>query len=195
MWTIYKQLRKHYIGGLFDLTLVMQQGDTTVDVTELEEPIVISFEIPEEMRYDGRHYIIYRLQDDGNYYDPTVIRPISYDEATGRLTFETDKIKPFIVGYTYDPNEGDVIIFEEDDFDDDAYVLEIKLDDYTPITTPTVVSQLNVVQPKIEDTRVLKADNYQVSGDTTIKLPSAKTGDSIKDFVLSFFISFGRGIM
>ena len=52
-----------------------------------------------------------------------------------------------------------------------------------------MVPQANVVQPNIEDTKVIKADNYQVSGDTTIKIPSAKTYDGFMGFIIRFFMS------
>lgn len=185
--TIYQQLRKYYIGSLIDLTLIIQQGDNTFDITEVEEPLAISVEIPDEIRNTNRRYIIYLLEDDGDFNDLTVIRPINYDEATGRITFETDRIKPFIIGYTDDPNEDDVVVFEEDE--EELYVLEPKRDNNVPNTMPTVVPQANVVQPNIEDTKVIKADNYQVSGDTTIKLPSAKTYDGFMGFIIRFFMS------
>ena len=185
--TIYQQLRKYYIGSLIDLTLIIQQGDNTFDITEVEEPLAISVEIPDEIRNTNRRYIIYVLEDDGDFNDPTVIRPINYDETTGRITFETDRIKPFIIGYTDDPNEEDVIVFEEDE--EELYVLEPKKNNNVPNTTPTVVPQANVVQPNIEDTKVIKADNYQVSGDTTIKIPSAKTYDGFMGFIIRFFMS------
>lgn len=192
VWIIYQQLRQYYIGSLIELSLVMQQGDTTFDITELDEPVTISFEIPEYLRNPGRRYIIYMLEDDGDFYEPNVIRPESIDEANNRITFKTNRIKPFLLGYTDNTNEGDVIVLDEY-FDGSKLLSDVKVNsstvnstnNNTNVTTSSIPQQSNIKLPGADDNNVVKVDNYQTSDSTTIKVPSAKTGDDffIYDYV------------
>lgn len=198
VWTIYQQLRKYYVGSLIDFSLVMQQGDELFDITELDEPITISFEIPDYLRNPGRRYIIYMLEDDGDFYEPEVIRPEGVDETNNRITFKTDRIKPFIIGYTDDLNEGDVIVPDEN-YDSLRLLSDVIGNNDTvnkrivnttgnakPDTTPTIEQQSNIKQPDADNSNVVKADNYQISGGTTIKIPSAKTNDGFCIFNFVF---------
>ena len=190
---IYNFYRNYYIGKLFDLTLTMQIGEELYDVTELEEKISVSFEVPEDMVNLGRKYIIYMYENDDDYFDSTVIRPISYDEASRRLTFETDKIKPFILAYTDDPEEKDVIVLEYEDellsplVSRSTVVSDNTKDDNVAITPsiPRVPTQTISVPD-----RKASADSYQNTDGTTIKLPSAKTGDeNIIDVIIKMIIA------
>ncbi len=183
---IYNSYRNYYIGKLFDLTLTMQVGEELYDVTELEENIEVSFEVPEDIVSPGRKYIIYMIEDDGEFFDTTVIRPTSYDENTRRLTFETDKIKPFILGYTDDPEEKDIIEFNvEDEIQRPLTNRPIVVSDNTPSDNVTVTP------PAVPTQTVSMSDNkastvsYQNTDGTTIKLTSAKTGDeNIIDIII-----------
>ncbi len=194
---IYEQLRKYYIGYLIDLTLIMQNGDETIDITDVTEPITISFDVPDDINKNGRKYIIYMLEDDGDFENPTVIRPTSYDEATKRLTFETNTIKPFIIGYTDDPDEEDLIVFEEDD---EISPLAAKTTIYKGTTnnddvvkTPT--PQTNLVPQVFDNASFIMEREALVSNMSTVKIPSAKTGDNdILGVILNIVINIGTSI-
>ena len=189
---IYNFYRNYYIGKLFDLTLTMQVGEELYDVTELEEKIPISVEIPEDIVNPGRKYIIYMIEDDGDYFESTVIRPTAYDEATRRLTFETDKIKPFIIAYTDDPEEKDIIEFnDEDEIQRPLTNRSTVVSDNTPSDNVTVTPSIPRVPTQtisVPD-RKASADSYQNTDGTTIKLTSAKTGDeNIIDIIIKMII-------
>ena len=175
---IYNLYRNYYIGKLFDLTLTMQVGEELYDVTELEEKIPISVEVPEDIVNPGRKYIIYMIEDDGEFFDTTVIRPTSYDENTRRLTFETDKIKPFIIAYTDDPEEKDII-----EFNDEDEIQRPLTNRSTVVSDNTPSGNVTVTPPAVPTQTVSMPDNkastvsYQNTDGTTIKLTSAKTGD------------------
>ena len=187
---IYNLYRNYYIGKLFDLTLTMQVGEELYDVTELEENIEVSFEVPEDIVSPGRKYIIYMIEDDGEFFDTTVIRPTSYDENTRRLTFETDKIKPFILGYTDDPEEKDII-----EFNDEDEIQRPLTNRSTVISDNTPSGNVTETPPAVPTQTVSMSDNkastvsYQNTDGTTIKLTSAKTGDeNIIDIIIKMII-------
>ena len=189
---IYNLYRNYYIGKLFDLTLTMQVGEELYDVTELEEKIPISVEVPEDIVNPGRKYIIYMIEDDGEFFDTTVIRPTSYDENTRRLTFETDKIKPFIIAYTDDPEEKDII-----EFNDEDEIQRPLTNRSTVVSDNTPSGNVTVTPPAVPTQTVSMPDNkastvsYQNTDGTTIKLTSAKTGEGVVGFVLEIIINIG----
>ncbi len=183
---IYNLYRNYYIGKLFDLTLTMQVGEELYDVTELEEKIPISVEVPEDIVNPGRKYIIYMIEDDGDYFESTIIRPTAYDEATRRLTFETDKIKPFIIAYTDDPEEKDFIVLEYE-----AEMQSPLINRSTVVSDNTPSGNVTFTPPAVPTQTVSMSDNkvstvsYQNTDGTTIKLTSAKTGDeNIIDIII-----------
>jgi len=183
---IYNLYRNYYIGKLFDLTLTMQVGEELYDVTELEEKIPISVEVPEDIVSPGRKYIIYMIEDDGDYFESTVIRPTAYDEATRRLTFETDKIKPFIIAYTDDPEEKDIIEFnDEDEMQSPLINRSTVVSDNTPSGNVTVTPSAVPTQTVSMSDNKASTVSYQNTDGTTIKLTSAKTGDeNIIDIII-----------
>lgn len=189
---IYNFYRNYYIGKLFDLTLTMQVGEELYDVTELEEKISVSFEVPEDMVNPGRKYIIYMYENDNDYFESTVIRPTSYDEVSRRLTFETDKIKPFILAYTDDPEEKDVIVLEYE-----GELLSPLVSRSTVVSDNTKDDNVAITPsiPRVPTQTVSMSDNkastvsYQNTDGTTIKLTSAKTGDeNIIDIIIKMII-------
>ena len=156
----------------------MQVGEELYDVTELEEKIPISVEVPEDIVNPGRKYIIYMIEDDGDYFESTVIRPTAYDEATRRLTFETDKIKPFIIAYTDDPEEKDIIEFnDEDKMQSPLINRSTVVSDNTPSDNVTVTPSAVPTQTVSMSDNKASTVSYQNTDGTTIKLTSAKTGD------------------
>ena len=187
---IYNMYRNYYIGKLFDLTLTMQVGEELYDVTELEEKIPVSVDVPEDIVSPGRKYIIYMIEDDGDYFESTVIRPTAYDEATRRLTFETDKIKPFIIAYSDDPEEKDIIEFnDEDEMQSPLINRSTVVSDNTPSGNVTVTPSAVPIQTVSMSDNKASTVSYQNTDGTTIKLTSAKTGDeSIIDIIIKMII-------
>lgn len=81
------------IGFVLDLTLDKWIGDSSTNITELDDVITITIDIPEEYQAEGRVFSILRYHDG----EVEVLEDLDDDDTT--ITFETDRFSTYAVAY------------------------------------------------------------------------------------------------
>ncbi|MCM1496737.1 MAG: hypothetical protein NC089_13200 [Bacteroides sp.] len=79
--------------------LSFQDGDSSIALTELNQPVALTVTIPERIRTTGREYEIVRrhIGSDGSV--QTEMIPVEYNAAANSLTFETDRFSTYAIVY------------------------------------------------------------------------------------------------
>ena len=90
-----------YVAGLYlELNLEIYVNNELARTVKLsEEPIRITVDIPEELRAEGREYVVFRLHDGA----VDILKDL--DSNPNTITFETDRFSTYVIGYTTEETE------------------------------------------------------------------------------------------
>lgn len=103
------------LGMYIDISLFKQLGsDDPTKVTLANGNLLISIEIPEELRIPGRSFSVVRVHD-----GVAELLTGTYDSDTGILTFETDRFSTYALVYTYEEVEEIDASTEEEESEED----------------------------------------------------------------------------
>ena len=149
---IFKALTNEKIAVFLDIQLVKQIANNSVNVQKLNDLIKVTVELPSEfINKDGntkRSYSVLRYHAN----DETKVTTLNakFDEATGTLTFETDRFSTYAIVYsdvvvsagegvpgTPDPGDGEVSTPENPKDETTPGTPETPKDETTPDTPET----------------------------------------------------------
>jgi hypothetical protein len=100
---VEKHLNGHAVGVYLDITLTKQLGESTpVKLTETAGAVTVTITVPDELRNTDskmvRTYKIIRVHE-----GKADVLDASFDEKTGKLSFETDRFSTYTLVYTDTP--------------------------------------------------------------------------------------------
>lgn len=100
---VEKHLNGHAVGVYLDITLTKQLGESTpVKITETAGAVTVTITVPDELRNTDskmvRAYKIIRVHE-----GKADVLDASFDEKTGKLSFETDRFSTYTLVYTDTP--------------------------------------------------------------------------------------------